>query len=269
MTLKVIIDTVARDALGSDLQSEYVKLEGQDGMFILDTTPHEIGSARYALEDVSGLRASLEAARNERDTHKTAAGKFKNVDLAEYQRLIAKKAEIDGWDPSNDDATKTRIEEANASMQTKYDTDLGEANKKADVADGKYRQFLKQSVAQAAIASVAPDSVRVLLPHVLPLIDVFPTDDPNVDAVWVRGEGGKPRITQVAGKTGNMLAIELVTSMKDDKDFMDFFPGTGATGSGATGGGKGTGKSGSQTASVEGLSPVERLKAARRAQHAG
>ena len=257
MALKVILTGEEREALDPILQAEYVPLQGQDGKFVIDG----VASDGWAIEDVAGLRRTVETTRNERDTLKTRLKAFDEVDPAEYKRLQAKKEEIDGWDPTNDDAFKTRLEEQNATWQTRYDADTKAAKAAEEAAEKRYRTFRKQSEAVAAISKHAPKGVTVLLPHVLGQLDVFPNEDGTSDHVWVRGEDGRPRITQKAGEQGNMTPEELVLSMKEREEFAPNYPGTGATGSGATGGGSGSG-----TVKVDPkLGATERLKAARRA----
>ena len=262
MTLSIAITQAVRDALPEVLQAEYNPMPDKNGMFLLDTEAVEVDGQRWATENVTGLRTTVESTRNERDTLKTELSKFQGIDLAEYKRLVSKKEEIDGWDPSNDDATKQRLEESNANWQAKYDTDLGAATKAAASADEKYRLYLKTATAQAALNKLAPKAAHLLMPHVLPMLEVYGTEDASKDAVYVRGDDGKPRITQVAGQTGNMTASELMNIMKDDERFIAVMPGTGATGGGATGSGKDTGNRGPN---LEGLSATERLKAAHRA----
>lgn len=256
MALKVIITATEREALDSILQAEYIPLAGQDGKFVIDG----VAADGWAIEDVAGLRRTVETTRNERDTLKTRLKAFDGVDASEYSRLQAKKAEIDGWDPTNDDAFKTRLEEQNATWQTKYDADTKKARDAETASEARYQTFRMRADAVAAISKHAPKGVTVLLPHVLGQLGVFPTEDGKADNVWVRGEDGRPRITQKAGEQGNMTPEELVLAMKEREEFAPNYPGTGATGSGATGGGSGTG-----TVKVDPkLSPTERLKAARR-----
>ena len=260
--LPTTVSAKTREGYCAEIQAEYLPLEGQDGMFLLSTKGTEVAGATYALEDVTGLRSSLQAARGERDTAQALAKTFDGVDLAEHKRLTTKKAEIDAWDPSNDDATTQRLEEQNASWQTKYDTDLGAATVKAEDSDERYKTYLKKAYATEAIGKIDSKLIAVLLPHVLQRLEVYSTADSNVDAVWVRGDNGKAQITSKAGSTGNMSAGELLEKMKDDPDFIGVFPGTGATGSGATGSSKGTGTGGGL--STDGMSPTQKLAAARR-----
>jgi len=262
MTLKIIINEEERGNLDALLQAEYLPIEGSDGNFLLD------GSAvdGWAIEDVKGLRRTVETSRADRDKHRTAAEKFEGVDLEEYKRLQAKKEEIDGWDPTNDEAFKTRLDESNATWDAKHKKDVGEATAKAEASDAKYQKYRKRSSAVAALGKHAPDGIKVLLPHVLGQLGVYATEDGKDDEVWVVGTDGRPRITQKAGEQGNMSADELVLAMKDDPEFKANFPGTGATGGGATGGGTGTG---SAPAIDPTLSPTERIKAFRRSQAAG
>lgn len=262
MTLDVIISSETHAALADNLKTEYTPMQGRDGMHMLDTRANEENGERWALENVTGLRTTLEDVRNSRDKWRTKAGDFGDLDIDEYKRLAAKKAEIDAWDPSNDEAAKTRLDEQNASWQSKYDTDISAANTARDDAMVKHRSMSCRSEAMSALAAAAPGSARVLIPHILPMLDVFETSDPAVDAVYVKGEGGKPRITQIAGQTGNMTAAELVASLKSDPDFADYFPGTGATGSGVAGSIKGGPKRSAVDYSK--MSAAEQLKAAHR-----
>lgn len=259
MALRIIISQEEREALPENIQAEYKPLAGQDGKFVIDG----IAVDGWAIEDVVGLRRTVETTRAERDKLKEKVKTFDGVDAAEYARLKAKKAEIEGWDPTNDDAFKTRLEEQNATWQTKYDADVAVEKKAKEDAHKRYVQFRKQAEATAAVSKyVLPKSGKALLPHVLGQLEVYPSEDGDTDQVWVRGSDGRPRITQKAGEQGNMTPEELVLSMKEDEAFAPLFPGTGATGGGATGGGSGKG-----TVVVDpSLNPVERLKAARKAE---
>tara|TARA_R110002096_G_C14661938_1_gene728460 strand:- start:53606 stop:54391 length:786 start_codon:yes stop_codon:yes gene_type:complete len=258
MAQKIIITNEERAGMHEVLAAEYVPLNGQEGMFVFDG----IATNGWAVEDVAGLRSTVETTRNERERLKSQLKSFDGVDAAEHARLLAKKSEIDNWDPTNDDAFKTRLEEQNATWQGKYDADMTAEKAKSELSGAKYAQHRLKSEGISAISKHAPKGVKVLLPHVLGQLGVYPSEDGQTDEVWVRGADGRPRITQKAGEQGNMSADELVLSMKDDEDFMSNYPGTGATGGGATGGGNGPGP----VKVDNSLSPVERLKAARRAQ---
>lgn len=267
MVLDVKITPEQHAALPEPLRAEYTA-PGDDGLYTLDTRPFEADGQRWALENVSGLRSSLEAARNERQQARDALKSFEGVNVEDYRRLMSRKSEIENWDPSNDDAAQARLAEQNDAWQAKYDADLTEAQKKAKALDERYRKFAVRSAAVEALSKVAPKRVKVLLPIVEPMLDLYAGE--SGDSVYVKGEGGKPRITQQAGSTSNMTAIEVVESLRKDPDYADYFPGTGATGSGATGSGKGTGANrGAPPVDVSKLSPTEQLKQARMAQQPG
>lgn len=259
MAQKIIMTGEEREALDPILQAEYVAVEGEEDRFVFDG----ITVDGWAVEDVAGLRRTVETTRGERDGFKADLKTFEGLDVTEYQRLMAKKKEIDEWDPTNDDAFKTRLEEANATWQTKYDTDLGAEKKRGDESDVKYKMHLRTSAAIEALSKHAPKGVTVLLPHLLNKLGVYENEN-GKEVVWVVGKDGRPKITQKAGQQGNMTPEELVLAMKELEEFAPNFPGTGASGGGATGGGTGKG-----TVKVDpNLSAVERLKQARRAERA-
>lgn len=244
MTLKAKITAEEHAKLADPLKAEYVE---RDGAYFVDVAQVE----GWALEDVHGLRSALETTRNERNTLQAATKEFEGVDLNEVKRLLSKKEEIDSWSPDNDEAFKARLEEAQANLQRKYDTDLGAANERAESLSKKYRTYLCRADAVAAI-NAEKGPVDVLLPHVLERLSVFEAD--GRDAVFVSGDDGKPRITQQAGETGNMTARELVATLKENEAFRPLFPGSGATGGGTTGG---SGAKGNPVDSS--LSPEQRL----------
>ena len=233
----------------SALKVEYVTHPTEQGKYLAKID----GVDGWALEHVVGLRRTVEEVRNERNDLREKLKGFDGIDSAEHARLLAKKTEIDGWDPTNDDAFKTRLEEQNATWQKKYDTDVGAANTKADISDGKYRNRVKrEEVLKAVVKHAHPDCIEQMMDLVLPKVDVF--DHDGQEAVWAKGVDGKPAITQIAGKSDNMNSEELVLSLKPQPGYSRMFPGSGATGGGATGGGESAGMKVDPN-----LSPTERL----------
>ena len=90
MVLKLKLDTL--DGLSEELAKEYVS---RDGAYYLDW--EEAGG--LSVEDVSGLKKTVESVRGELRTATTALNKFKGIDPDEAKTAISKVAEMTGWDP--------------------------------------------------------------------------------------------------------------------------------------------------------------------------
>lgn len=259
MTLKAIISADERGALSPELQAEYKPVSGREGFFVIDTSPVD----GWNLEDVGGLRNALERVRNERNDLRAANQAFDGMDANAVRALMARQEEINNWNPANDDAVKTKLQELEATWQQKYDTDLKSAQSAQQEALQRYQQYRMRSDAVSAIGKYAPKAVEVLLPHVMTRLGVF--GDGDQEGVYVVGNDGKPAITKKAGETGNMTADELVQAMKADAAFAPLFPGSGASGGGSTGG---TGGSPNTNSIDPKLPPAERLRLHRERQTA-
>jgi hypothetical protein len=249
--MKAIITEEEFNAIPAEsaLKAEYVVHPSETGKYLA-----KIENVNgWALEDVQGLRNTLQEVRNDNHAMKTKLEVVKDLDIAEYSRLLAKKEEIDGWDPTNDEAFKVRLEETNANWQKKYDTDVVAAQQQAQTAEERYKSRVKsEEVLKACAKHAHPDCVEQLMELVLPKVEVYAQE--GQDHVWAKGADGKPAITQIAGQSDNMSPEELVLSLKPQPGFSRMFPGSGATGGGATGGGESAGMKVDPN-----LSPTERL----------
>jgi hypothetical protein len=194
-----------------------------------------------ALEDVGGLRSALEKTRNEKSQFIDKLKSFEGLENPDAARdAIAKLEDMKSWTPETE--VQARIDAQITDLKSKYETDLTAANEKLSIAELGFERYLIEGAASANISKVAPKSLKVLLPHVASQLGVFEQDGEKV--VLVKGSDGNPRITTLAGQTGNMQVAELLDTMSKEDDYATVFPGSGATGSGIAGSGTGAGNRG-------------------------
>lgn len=213
--LKAVVDKL--DDIDEKHRDLYVQRE--DGKFVLDAE---------GVEDVSGLRASLES---ERANHQKTAAKYKGIDPDKYAAAMKRVEEIDrqkAEEEKNWKALETQlIERHGTELKGKDETIVG-LNRAVE-------RLLVDSVATAAIAK-AKGVPELLLPHIKSQTKVVTQE--GEFAVQVVDAKGNQRI---GDNKGTPMTIEqLVAEMRESPTFGRAFEaparGSSQPAGGATGG---------------------------------
>lgn len=269
MALDAIINAEAHAKLNPVVQAEYTKQ--QDGSFILTVNPYEQTvdgqdgkkkTVRFALEDVGGLKTTLATLRQENSDHVARNKAFEGLDPAAARKAIADVDKMKDW--SDDEKVRRQIAAQVEQVEKKHKEQLDPALALVAKRTTQVDNLLGIQMARACLkaAEVKDKGLDLLLPNVAARIKA--KDGPDGDRVAVVVDAnGNPQVTNRPGSHDPMTVEELVASFK--KEYPDQFKGSGATGSGAPGMGSG-GQNGGSNPIDPGLSPVEKLKAARRQQ---
>jgi len=223
-----------------------------------------------AVEGVESLSSVTNLVSTTTTQYEALKEKFKNVDPAKYAELVAAETEFKQLQAKIDEA-KSSVEQQLTQQFTGEKTKWGTREKQLTDA---LHEALVVSAATAAISKVAPDSVDLLLPHVVGKMKVVEKDGKFVAKIM--GDDGKERVVSVDGKTTDFPIWDekpesnsLLREMREDKRFMGAFPASDKGGGGAasdtganTGGAAGVGAAG-KTVSISRNAPFEQYKAAR------
>lgn len=189
--------------------------EGDDGKFNLIEGMEEY--AGCSVEDVTGLRTALQT---ERQSHRSA-----KRELAEAKADL-EAAEAGGGKP------KAKPEEI-ATLEDR----VNKAEAERDDFRTKFVNTKKKQIADAAILGDHKDNpITVLRAPVLDALGHEFDDDGNL-SIFVKSDSGGRRITTKNGETGDMQALEYVsTVLRNQPDLKTIFPSKEKGGSGANGG---------------------------------
>lgn len=240
--LKAVVTEEEFSNFADEIQAHYTK--SKDGYTLSVESVNGI-----ALENVTGLKSSLQAARKDVDTFKSKASKleeqFKDIDATAARDALSKVAEMDNWDPEK------KLEEGKKKLEQKLkleaDQRIEQATKKhtealtakdneLNTAVSQLQQIMIRSAAISALAE-AEGNVDLLLPHVEAFAKTKQLEDGKY-AVRILDGNGAERISPQGGSTDNMTIAELVDEMKNSDKFATAFKGSESTGSGADGGGR-------------------------------
>jgi hypothetical protein len=276
MALQAVLTAEELKAIPDVLQKEYVE---RDGAFYLSVTPVTIKDAqgkerKLALEDVTGLKDALAVERTKVQELGVKLAPFEGIE--DPQAAKEALAKVKEWgDAPPDEKVKKQIEATKEQLETRYRGELETLTnrvKEHQAANEKLQAESSQLVLDNA-ASAALGRVGVL-PEAHDMMADAIRKMSRCRKVEVGGqmkygtevldEHGNVRITNMSNSTAPMGFDELAKEMKAGR-FAFAFKGTQAAGSGA---GSAAGKA-ALPAGYANLDPVERLKAARRAEAAG
>jgi len=201
----------------------------------------------------------------------TLKNKFKDVDPAKYAELVAAETEFKQLQAKIDEATgsiKTQLTEQFNAEKTKL-------TQRQEVLTKALHEALVVSAATQALSQVAPENVKLLLPHVISNMKVIEKDG-KFEAKIV-DDKGQPRV--ITGKDGVVKDLplwdtseeagpSLLGEMRENKEFMGGFPAVNKGGGGAdpnTGasGGAGGGGAAGKFIQVKRDAPFEDYRSAR------
>lgn len=257
MALKAILEKV--DDLSDELKKQYKE---KDGKFYLDVS----SVAGFALEDIQGLKKSLQGERDSVSGLKKELKDYKEIGTIEDVR--------DGMDKVKDFDKMT----PETKVKEQIDSAIGKAEKqwikKFDKQELQRSNLLNhvQDLAVVATATTAINekkgSVELLLPHVKNNIKLnFADDDYKSFDTVVIDRDGQTKMTNKQGSTDKMGIDEYVGEMASNKTFQRAFDGTGRTGSGGMPPQTDSSSSLSEEQLLK-LEPVERMKVIRRKEQA-
>lgn len=230
MALKAILDSV--DGLSDDLKKEYTLVDTDGplkGKYQLAVESVE----GFALENVTGLKNSLEATRGERDA---AADKLKAYgDITPNQAKEGKTAlnKLSTLDPEKDaeKIAETKIEAIKTQMKTEHDKEIGTLKGDNSKLKQQVEKILIDATAESAIVKAGGDPL-LLMPAVKQSMKLKENDDGSF-TVQVVSKEGNPRIKDSAGNP--MGVDDLVGELKSHESYSKAFA---PVGTGGPGGGK-------------------------------
>lgn len=229
MALKAILDSI--DGLPEAISKEYIKIEDaqspHNGKFKLAVEP----TGGLELDDVSGLKNALGAARRERDEAKDALGKYGDISPTKAKEGVSALTRLTKFDPEKE-ADRLAEEKANAKvrqMQDKHLEEVDSLKKGTQRLRGIVEHQLIDSAAKEAILKEKGDPL-LLLPHVKQSMRLKEQQDGSF-TVEIVDDKGNPRIKDAQGNL--MQVADLVGEMKRHESFARAFEGSGASGSGS------------------------------------
>lgn len=218
--LKAILDSL--DGLDESLAKLYAE---EDGKFILQVEPAD----GYALENVSGLKTSLQKERNSAKSLSRKLSAFEGIDAEEAREAIEALALSDG---KTAEEVKAQVEAIKTKLAEKHAGEIDGMTAQLDALRGQLGNELIKSKALKALAKHG-GSADLLMPHI-----ESQTRMDEVDGEYravVIDKNGEARISSRSNTTDNMSVEELVESMRDIDTFSPAFTGSGASGNGAKG----------------------------------
>lgn len=226
MGLKAVLDSLDGH---DDIKSFY--RERDDGKFVLDVDSVD----GYALEDVKGLKGTLEKERqgrvkSERDLKaaREAYGEITPDKAKEHARRVE---EMKNWSP--DEKAKELIAERERAVTSKFEKQLGEEK---DVRERLTKQLGRELVDSRAAAAIATHrgNPGMLLPFLREQSTVAEDENGNLQ-VRILDSDGTPRVTMKTGETGYMGYEEFVEGLVESDTWGAAFAGPDVKGTGSQG----------------------------------
>jgi hypothetical protein len=253
MALKALLDSL--EGLSDSDQAHYSKVSSgvHAGKFRADITAvsGEKDGKKWSLslDDVGGLRSSLEDRRGKHEKAQALLDKLKDadgnvLDAKKYSEAITKLASLEGAVDKDkvEEIVKSRLVE----REKKFNHDVAERDAKIATVTKQLSNVVVRGSAISALlnAKIPSEQVELLLPHVVERLGI--NSKGEMPTAFVKGENGNARISlkSGAGSEDLMQPDELVEEMSTMSAFAPAFPGSGQSGSGApasSGGASGVG----------------------------
>ena len=235
---------------------------GDKDVVFLDLTPKE----GFALEDVLGLKKSLQAANHKATGHEKELKAIRDqIGDADLSAALTALGENDTLKESlanakPEDQVQALVASKDAEWRTKFDRDMATFKAKESALTAQVRDLLIDRAATDAILQ-ASGNPRWLLHQVTGQMKLSDGPDGTLTAQVVDSTGA-PRVSEKPGDAGPMGLDELLTIMRRDPDNAEAFAGTKKGGTGAdadAGGGAGGTGSGTQPRTVSDSYTLEGL----------
>jgi hypothetical protein len=234
MALKAIISKDEHGKLADALKGEYA--DSGDGNFRLSVEAVN----GWALEDVAGLRRTVETTRKERDDAKVASKKFVDADgnpldpekvteaLSFYARMK---------DAKPDEKIAAQHVAREQELIKKHTQEIKERDAQIAALDGEVGSYVVDVEVANIMRENGGGSAGLLLGETRRFIKVE-RDATGKRVPRIYDENGVKRITRVPGSREDMSLKEFVLSTKKDSEHPDWarcWDGSGHSGSGAGG----------------------------------
>lgn len=232
---KALLDSL--EGLSADLQKEYTQItEGANkGKYLLAVE----SVAGLALEDVTGLKRTVQTLRNEKEAMAQAVKKFEGIDPEAATAALAKVKE---WgDMTPEQKAQELLKSKEAQLATKFKAQEDALKNERDGAIKQLDQNIRVAAISQLVAAKKPmaGGLDFLMPHAMSSTRMKRLEN-GTFSVEVIGEDGQPRISPAGSGTDLMTLPQLIDELATKFPFA--FEANGSSGSGATGGGGGSGK---------------------------
>jgi hypothetical protein len=255
VTYRIAADTA--DELAEPLR----KIAKQvDGKFVVDALPEG-----FALEDVKGLKSTVQKLRGEAEEAKALAKTFAEAGLTAEEAKTA--AEALGKMKAGQLKSTADLDAWKQGVEAKYGDERKKVEDKLSKREKQLRkQLIDNAATSALVKSGGGNSLRVLLPLVRNTADVIETSDGELRVV-LKDESGRTIMSKKSDDHGDMTIEEYVGTLREAADLKSLFVIPQAGGSGSTSQAAGSGTAGNQDSSK--LSARERIQRANEKAAAG
>ncbi len=235
MALRAILDSL--DGLPADVAQEYAKDE-TSGKFRLSVEPVD----GFELDNVTGLKNALGAARGEKDTLEAKLREFGDISPSKARDGLAALRKLEKLDPNADvdKIVQTKLDAQLEQIKSKHGEEIGKRDKDLTRLRSIVEQQLIDNAAKNAILEAKGDPL-LLLPHVKSSMKLRELEDGSF-SVQIVDDKGNPRIKDSQGAL--MGVQDLVAEMRGHSSFARAFEATGKTGAGTAASGAGQGGGG-------------------------
>ena len=214
------------DDLSEEMQAEYVA--NDDGVFVLKVEKGAI--AGLALEDVTGLKQTLQKFKKSDGEKDAKLKKFGDLDPDEAKEAIEKRAEFEKMDPEAKAVELLATKEKQ--LQGKFDKQLSEKQEKLDARTAQLEGMLVEAEVSRVVQQRWPDAnAALLLPHVEKMVKVRESNGGQLHTV-VLDDKGEERVSPAQGATSLMNVEEQLVEMSEGDLHAPLFPGSGQSGGG-------------------------------------
>ncbi len=242
--------TIIADA-AEELSEPLRKLakQGADGKFVVSGLPDGFG-----IEDVKGLKGTLQKLRDENASERAAAKAFLDAGLTIEEAKAA--AEALGKMKAGTLKSTADLDAWKAGVETKY---ADESKKAKDRETALLAQIHKRVIDGDATAAIVKagggDALRVLLPLVRAQAAVVEKNGEH--KAVIRDESGRVLMSKKSDNHDDMTIEEFVGTLREAADLKSLFKIQAAGGSGSASQPAGRGVTGQQTEDLSGLSAAE------------
>jgi len=222
MALKAVLDSV--DGLSADVQKEYKKRD--DGKYVLDVE----AVAGLALEDVAGLKKTVQTLRGEKEQLTSTIKKFEGLDPEKAKEALQKVTEWGDMTPEQKASELLKTKEAQLAAKFAKQEEAIKAER--DAATKQLDHTIRLAALSTEIAK-KKGNPELLMPHALAATRMKRLDNGQYAVEVVDGDGNA-RISPSGSGTDLMTIPQLVEEMS--AKFPSAFEASGSSGSGASGG---------------------------------
>ena len=195
-----------------------------NGGFILDVVETE----GFALENISGLRNTLQTQKKDLQSLKDSAQAFNGVDVSTLRSDLKELAKLRELDPS--ELSKEAVQLAIDQEKQKYEGLFNDFETR-DVESARVISGLLVDTSAIKALAESGGSAKLLLPHIKSQCKVLRQEDGS-RVVQVFDHNGNPRIAIENGQTRDFTIQDLIDEMRNDDTFSVAFDVKGKGGSG-------------------------------------